>query len=235
MPELDLYRRIASGRAIRMVAFGASSTQRFMCGMHWFDYVELGFKNDYTHKVGQFINSGVSNDSTGELLARFDAECALYQPDLVLLTVGANDCRLRRSQPEFEANLLRLIAQIRALGSEVVLQTFYPIDVENSRGNWPDLDDYVATVRQVAAAEAVPLVDTACRWRPLRDAHPERFRTLLRDYAHLNERGNQLLGLDLMRFFGVGLKAKDGQFDYCHEGIVLQALVDSLHRGQDAL
>jgi len=232
--NFNLYKKISRDEAIKMVAFGSSSTQRFMCGMHWFDYVELGFKNCFSHKVGQFINSGVSNDSTVELLARFEGECAAYQPDLVILTVGANDCRLGHAPEFFESNLHRLRDNIRGLGADLVLQTFYPIDSERAHSWWLGIDKYVEVARKFAVQTDTPLVDTAQRWRPMRDLHIDVYRTLLRDLGHLNELGNMVLGLDLIRFFNVGLLMKDKQIDYCREGIVLQYMLDSLNRPSSA-
>lgn len=201
-----------------------------MCGMHWFDYVELGFKNA-NFRAGQFINSGVSDDSTVQLLDRFDSQCAAYSPDLVLLTVGANDCRLEHPIEIFISNLRLLRDNIRDLGADLVLQTFYPVDTERAgRGWWKEVEKYTDAVRQFAELEGAALIDTARRWRPLRDQHIDTYRTLLRDPGHLNERGNMLLGLDVMRFFNVGLLIKDGQIDYCKEGIVLQRMVDELNR-----
>lgn len=230
--NLIIYKKIAQAQAIKVVAFGSSSTQRFMCGMHWFDYVELGFKN-LNYNVGQFINSDVSNDSTKELLARFDNECTTYSPDLVILTVGANDCRVGHTLDVFESSLYLLREKIHNIGADLVLQTFFPIDSERAHTWWLGIDAYVEVVRKFAEQTNTLLIDTAKRWRPLRDRHLDIYRTLLRDCGHLNERGNMLLGMDMMRFFNVGLMMKDEQIDYCKEGIVLQYILDELNRSQE--
>ena len=45
--ELKIKKMLSKGEFIRVVAFGASNTQRYMPGMHWFDCVEMGFKNRF--------------------------------------------------------------------------------------------------------------------------------------------------------------------------------------------
>jgi len=229
LSELKIFRKIAKNESIKVVAFGSSSSQRFMCGMHWFDYVELGFKN-LNYKVGQFINSGVSNDSTIQWLERFDNECAAYNPDLVIFTVGANDCRLEYPLEKFKTNLMTLYGKIKEIGADVVFQTFYPMDMERTQGVWLKIGEYIPLVRMVAEETGSILIDTENRWKKLRDYDIELYRTLLRDFAHLNELGNMVLGLDVMRFFGMGLLIKDGQIDYCRNGLIIQHKIDVLNR-----
>jgi len=230
LEKINIYTKIAEKDPIKVVAFGSSSTQRFMCGMHWFDYVELGFKNYHSHKVGQFINSGVSDDSTIQWLERFDNECAAYCPDLVLFTVGGNDCRLEHSLKDFRKNLLLIHDKIKAINSDVVFQTFYPIDLERSTGAWLRIEEYIPVVRQVAEETGCLLIDTEKRWKPLREYDLDLYRMLLRDFAHLSEFGNMVLGLDVMRFFNTGLLLKDKQVDYCKDGLIMQYKLDELNR-----
>ena len=46
--KLKIFRKLAEQQHISIVAFGSSNTQRRLSGMTWFDYVELGFKNQYS-------------------------------------------------------------------------------------------------------------------------------------------------------------------------------------------
>lgn len=72
--DLTVFTRIKDRKIIRVAAFGSSNTQRYQPGMHWFDYVELGFKNSFGGGCGQFINSGISGNTTQDLLNRFEQE-----------------------------------------------------------------------------------------------------------------------------------------------------------------
>lgn len=234
--ELNIYKKLAAKKAIKVVAFGSSNTQRFDVGMHWFDFVELGFKNVYGGSCGQFINSGVTNNTSGELLDRFNDQLAVYQPNLVIITVGANDCIHRVSLTEYRNNVLKLIKQINDLGGEVVLQTYYACDLkllqeENYEWNRhlaTDLAAYMDVIREVAKATNTCLIDQDARWTPLRDERLEDYRTLMRDSLHLNAAGNMLMGLETMRFFDTQFRYD--QIEYCRDGLLMQYKLDVLAR-----
>jgi acyl-CoA thioesterase I len=230
--ELKIFQKLHAKQTIRVVAFGSSNTQRFDVGMHWFDFVELGFKNVYGGSCGQFINSGITNNSTIDLLARFDDQLALYKPDLVIITVGANDCLQKIPIQDFTDNLRKLLKQINAIGGEVVLQTYYACDMLIMRESNPHLSEslalYMTAIREVAKTTDTCLIDQDLRWTPLRERDLTTYRTLMRDYLHLNAAGNMLMGLEVMRFFDTQLRYD--QIEYCREGLTMQYKLDVLSR-----
>jgi lysophospholipase L1-like esterase len=213
----------------RVVAFGSSNTQRYQTGTQWFDYVELGFKN-ISHKCGQFINSGVSGNTTADLLARFDNELAFYKPHLVILTIGGNDSNpLRNIDAEtYRANLSLLHKKITELGSELVFQTYYACDIDRieNKEHVAKMLEYMQIVRDSGKALNCPVVDHYARWDKLRKHDVEIYRYLMRDPMHVNPLGSTVLGLDLLDFFE--LKLTDVQAQYCREGFVFKSYLDSL-------
>ena len=226
--ELKIHAMLEKHEFIRVVAFGASNTQRYLPGTHWFDYVEMGFKNHFGGSCGHFINSGISGNTTVDLLRRFDRELAFYRPDLVIMTIGGNDCNPAKNiSPEtFRTNLTELCRRIRALGSDIVLQTYYACDLEKvepaERAQMMVTDMQI--VREVAAAENTCLNDNDRRWALLRDSDIASYRLLMLNSMHVNDTGNQLIGLDLLRKFGLTLRE-----DYrlqCTPGLLAQALMD---------
>ena len=42
--DLKIWGMLERHEFIRVVAFGASNTQRYLPGTHWFDYVDMAFK-----------------------------------------------------------------------------------------------------------------------------------------------------------------------------------------------
>ena len=86
--DLKIWGMLERHEFISVVAFGASNTQRYLPGTHWFDYVEMAFKNQFGGGCGHFVNSGISGNTTVDLLNRFDRQCAFYKPDLVIMTIG---------------------------------------------------------------------------------------------------------------------------------------------------
>jgi hypothetical protein len=86
-------------------------------------------------------------------------------------------------------------------------------------------------VRQVAAETASTLIDHHRRWERLRLRHFEHYQKLMIDALHVNELGNMLLGLDLMRAFEA---VPEETALYCAEGLEYQRLLDQLEAEDQA-
>lgn len=69
----------------------------------------------------EVINAGISGETTAEGLARFDAELAEHNPDLVILLEGGNDILRNRSAGAIKQNLARMIELAQARTIDVVL------------------------------------------------------------------------------------------------------------------
>lgn len=227
--DLNIFPLLDRGERIRVLAFGSSNTQRFLAGAHWFDYVSLGFKTTCGCGCGQFIESGRSGDTTELLLERFDTDVKRYEPHLVFLTVGVNDANPAReiSGEAYNANLLKITEKIRDFGGEVVFQTYYACDEERLE------PDFVTAIRRnmqilrdVAAETDSALNDNYSRWDKLRLKNPQLYRLLMRDNLHVNPDGNCVIGLDLMRKFGLPLTEEN--WKYCGLGLFAQQYLDTL-------
>jgi hypothetical protein len=83
---------------------------------------------------------------------------------------------------------------------------------------------YMQIVREVAAAENLLLNDNDMRWARLRDSDIETFRLLMLNSMHVNDLGNQLIGLDLLRKLELPLRADFR--NQCAPGLLAQALMD---------
>ena len=226
--ELKINKMLLNGKFIKVTAFGASNTQRYLPGTHWFDYVEMGFKNRFGGGCGHFINSGISGNTTQDLLNRFDIQLAYCKPDLVIMTIGGNDCNPEKNinAATFKKNLAELCSKINSWGGEVILQTYYACDLENITppGRATLMVEYMQLVREFAAENNIPLNDNDKRWARLRDADIETYRLLMLNSMHVNHIGNQVIGLDLMRHFGLVLKKE--YRNECAPGLLAQALLD---------
>lgn len=226
--DLKIWGMLERHEFISVVAFGASNTQRYLPGTHWFDYVEMAFKNQYGGGCGHFVNSGISGNTTVDLLNRFDRQCAFYKPDLVIMTIGGNDCNPAKniSLDQFRSNLTLLCDKIRDLGGDIILQTYYACDLELITP--PERADLMVKcmqiVREVAADRNVVLNDNDKRWAQLRDADIETYRLLMLNSMHVNDAGNQLIGLDLVR--KLNLKLREDFRSQCSVGLLAQALMD---------
>ena len=124
--DLKIFSKRNRKEPIRICAFGSSNTQRFDFGMHWFDYLELGFKTTYGPSSAWTLNAGVCGDTTDGLRMRIESDVLSFHPDLVILTIGGNDsCRSKEIPPErFLGNLLALHRRLTKAGSDVFFQTY---------------------------------------------------------------------------------------------------------------
>jgi lysophospholipase L1-like esterase len=230
----QLIARLSAEPMTRIVALGSANTERgaHSEGCHnWVDWLDVGLR-DHFGPVHHTINSGVSGDTSSGMLERFDRDVALYQPHIVVITTGGNDCNpVNGIDPEqFAENLRELVRRVSALPAcAALLQTYYSFDTEA-------VDDeperarlfplYMGVIRQVGATEGVALVDHLPRWELLRRQDLAGYRRLMRDPMHLNPLGNAVLGLDLLRWLGIAVSGETA--DRCAEGLEIQQQMDVL-------
>jgi lysophospholipase L1-like esterase len=119
------------------------------------------------------INAGIGGNNTRDALARIDADVFKYQPDMLILDFGGNDCCWPQKfvpLDEYEKNLRKLIALSRQNGVKaIVLMTPPPAIEAYILKRHPDhpqagnlgahILTYVEAVRKIAAEEKLLLVD----------------------------------------------------------------------------
>ncbi|MFD5449490.1 GDSL-type esterase/lipase family protein [Streptomyces sp. NPDC127100] len=112
------------------------------------------------------IDTGVSGSTTNDLVAAFSQRVTAFSPRVVSVMLGTNDVATSGiGQAAYRANLVRLVAAVRALPGGVVpmLQTPNPVDL----ARWPNrtaLGDYADTMRGVAQEQGVVLIDHHAHW-----------------------------------------------------------------------
>ena len=239
--NLRIFKRIAEGKVVHVLALGSSNTEHFMVGAHWFDYVGMGLMHKYRKwtedrlsvaTTALCLNAGTSNHTTGELLARFDRDVAPFKPDLVIVTAGINDANPSRnvSQQQFRRNLEEIRNRVHSLDGEVLFQTYYACDIERlaeKNSGWAaNYVPYTDIVREVAGDY---LNDNFTRWERLRKYDVTTFRLLMRDPLHLNPIGNAVIGLDLVRL--LDLKLPEENLPWICGGVFARECMDLLARG----
>ena len=217
-------------KRIRVLAFGSSNTERYLPDSHWFDCFELAVKQKYG-RVHSCINTGISGNTTRDLLQRFEDDAAFFQPQLVFITIGGNDCNPDKdvSISQFRENLNELHARFTAMGCGIVFQTYYspdPGDVEEERIN--SFYKYMDIIRETAAETGSALIDHLVRWEKLRLNYPDIYTGLMLNGFHTNPAGNKVMGVDIARHFGV--IPNKNEFPFWAEALDVQQLMDELER-----
>ena len=196
-----VYELLKTRESLRVVIFGASNTARYMPGIHWGDILQLGLR--YTCKKPVWvINSGVSGNNTREALARFDRDVKSFSPDLVIITLGGNDCNPLPEkfvpEAEYRANLREIAERVKTCGALPVFQTYYKMDIaamDPERAKW--FIKNMEIIREEAAENQWPLIDQYKLFDQL-DENIFRYKYML-NAMHVNENGNILIGLEVLR------------------------------------
>lgn len=197
--------RIKSSPYFRVVVFGASNTERYMPGLHWSDILEVGIRSSFGRKF-HLINSGVSGNNTREALKRFDRDVASFKPDIVIVTLGGNDCNPKPekfvSESEFASNMDLIVKKIRDLGALPIIQTYYKMDLEAMEPERAqNFVHYMSLVRQAAERNRVFLVD---QYKYFDAVNPMVLRyKLLLNNMHTNDFGNAVIGVILLKHLGI--------------------------------
>ena len=111
------------------------------------------------------INTGISGDRTGGLLADLDWRALRFQPDVVSVMLGMNDCSAGEAGREtFRTNFKTIVEKIQAAGAIPLLNTPNTVYVKNAGGR-ADLPAYADIVRQLAADQKLALVDHWTHWQ----------------------------------------------------------------------
>ena len=140
------------------------------------DYTQL-FAERIRAEMGRpmdvVINTAISGNTTLDLLESFDWRVAQFQPHVVFLMIGMNDCSDQREigADLFEKNLIKLVEKVESIRSQAVLQTTCPVLPRTSPDREPHFDLYMDKIRRVAGSRGLPLIDHTRYWKDHADKH----------------------------------------------------------------
>ncbi len=150
------------------------------------------------------INTGISGDRLHRMMPEFDARVARFQPNIVSINFGMNDCTAGPDGHDvFRQALGECRDRIQSLGAQLVLHTpnliHFPADPARK-----DLPAYVDIIRAFASTHSLPLVDHYAEWTATRTTPPYRLLVLLNDGAiHPNQYGHIAMAHSTMRALGI--------------------------------
>jgi lysophospholipase L1-like esterase len=190
---------LRNGCDVTIVAYGDSITAGYA--------VRRGFPTFWKEKLVQkypdvrieMINSGVSGDTTMDGVARLDWAVLSYEPDLVTINFGINDCVFGLDLEEFEANFVEMIRRIRSgPASEILLLSSQPLET-------PPYDrrvlDYYQAIERVAKEMDAGFVDVNRAWMDRVKAGTPLGSFIIPGLDHPNEAGYRIIAEELMKLF----------------------------------
>jgi acyl-CoA thioesterase I len=192
-------RDIESGADATIVCFGDSITAGYAVRRGFPSFLLESLRQRFPDSKIEMINSGISGDTSQDGLSRLDWAVLSYEPDLVTINFGINDCVLGLSLEEFEMNLVVMVRRIRAgPDSEILLLSSQPLES-------PPYDqrvlDYYQTVETVAKEMNVGFVDVYGAWMKRVRAGMPLDSLILPGLDHPNEAGYRIIAEELMSLF----------------------------------
>ena len=190
---------LKEGCNVTIVAFGDSITAGFAVRRGFPSFWREMLQQKYPEARLELINSGISGDTTLDGLARLDWAVLSYEPDLVTINFGINDCVLGMGLDEFEMNLVEIVRRIRAgPDSEILLLSSQPLET-------PPYDkivqDYYQTIERVAKEMNVGFVDVHGAWMEHVRAGTPLSSMIIPGLDHPNEAGYRIIAEELMNLF----------------------------------
>jgi len=158
VPLVRMARLLASGKPIKIVALGSSSTFGAGASTSAASYPSRLAEELSRHFPGPEItalNRGVNGEEAANMLARLDTAVIAEKPDLVLWQAGTNSV-LRDKAVSPHASLLHEgLTRLKATGADVVLidPQYAPRVIAK-----PNIDEMVSLIAAVAKAEHVGLL-----------------------------------------------------------------------------
>ena len=192
-------RDIESGADATIVCFGDSITAGYAVRRGFPSFLLESLRQRFPDSKIEMINSGISGDTSQDGLSRLDWAVLSYEPDLVTINFGINDCVLGLSLEEFEMNLVEMVRRIRAgPDSEILLLSSQPLES-------PPYDqrvlDYYQTVETVAKEMNVGFVDVYGAWMKRVRAGMPLDSLILPGLDHPNEAGYKIIAEELISLF----------------------------------
>ena len=190
---------LEAGADVTIVAYGDSITAGFAVRRGFPSFWKEMLDEKYPEAGLEMINSGISGDTTLDGLSRLDWAVLSYEPDLVTINFGINDCVLGLGLEEFEMNLVEMVRRIRAgPGSEVLLLTSQLLET-------PPYDrlvlDYYQAIERVAREMDVGFVDVHGAWMRREEQGTPLSSLIIPGLDHPNEAGYRIIAEELMGLF----------------------------------
>lgn len=150
------------------------------------------------------VNSGISGNTTEDILNDMKNRVYDYNPSKVFLLIGTNDLRDKKSVDEVVGNIEKIIEAIKEnrKETEIYLESIYPVneeidaDVVEARNN-PDINEINDKIQKYAEEENIIYINLH---EKLVDDEGLLNKKYTRDGLHLNNEGYKLVTGELIKY-----------------------------------
>lgn len=166
-------------------------------------------------KLPGVINVGISGQKAEDLVARFQKDVIDAKPAVVTISIGINDVWHRLNAPHdpkilaaYEANVEKMVTMAQEARIKVILLTPTLIMEDPKAEGNVRLAMYVKAQKDVAARTKCQLVDLHQMFLDAMKKKPADVKGnwLTGDGVHMNDRGNAMMAIGVLRALGVSDK-----------------------------
>ena len=161
----------------------------------------------YPERNIRITNSGISGNTSRDLLARFDRDVTALHPDWVSICIGINDVWRQFDSPaipeaactpeEYESNVEQMIGKVQNSVKGVFLLTPYYMEPNDADPMRRRMDEYGAICKKLAQKHGCRLVDFQKLYTDFfQIVHSSR---IAWDRVHPNEMGATLMAREFLR------------------------------------
>lgn len=148
----------------------------------------------------QFVNKGISGDTSGGMLSRFHKDVIEEKPKYVVIMGGVNDLIAGASLGVVQANIMAMVHQAHHYKIIPVLATSIMLDIDNIRKDWAELSDFKTLNESIleyrdwmmkfSGTFSVDIIDVFTKFHDVVKGDYKRY---FIDGIHPTEEGNKIL------------------------------------------
>jgi len=200
---------------LQIVLFGDSMTWSpgVPVGARYVDFIEEKLLNFYGNEwIIDVAACGDGGNTAEEGFARIQRDCISYQPHIVVIHFGANDCIRAPDRENFKSYYRKILKEIKNNATKyMILETIPTLDEQwHSQRNNPKalfyggLENYLeffshSFIRETAENENLPLHDRFKIYhKSIQDDPSLREKLIQKDGVHLTEQGNKFFAETLV-------------------------------------
>ncbi|MBQ9785342.1 MAG: SGNH/GDSL hydrolase family protein [Clostridia bacterium] len=164
----------------------------------------------YPERCIRVTNSGISGNTTRDLLARFERDVVSLNPDWVSICIGINDVWRQFDVPaftdwavpldEYEENLCKMVEAVKDRVKGVFLLSPYYIEPNRADAMRARMDEYVAAMARVAEKYGCTFVNFQQMYEDYCAVRHSSF--IAWDRVHPNEKGAVLMAREFLSHCG---------------------------------
>ena len=109
------------------------------------DSITEGYNVKEFYDEYRVVNSGISGNTTNDLINRIDNDLYDYNPSVVIIQIGTNDLRANIKDEEIITNIKTIIKGIRKnrKNASILVESIYPLNRDMDTEYWNDVNtDY---------------------------------------------------------------------------------------------